>query len=536
MEGRASALLERLLQGGFEELDVVGKLEASKARHQAKHLPVAKGAFVTKEGPPRAPGLSFVDPTPLAVFTKAQVKEHNTPEDAWVIIDGNVCDMTEWLQQHPGGAAALMGLAGKDATKPFNRQHGHRDDIRKGYSSGEFSIHVVGKVDKKTLGQSVVPGEAALYEVGGDEEWHDALFEGHTATYPWSVYRMGFVHAAIYWPLAVVFYLFLVGAWSSPFPKTWWAIPSGWAVYCVWMLGHEGYHHTFAPAGHCLNDIVAYFSMDCVMNGKKSWLKGHHELHHGSPWGKEGSGYDMHGGQDRQRLFGPNVLMETLATIFTVIVYWMKDFKHLGEEIISGRMIGAVIIFVSYIVRYTWMFFLSAQNLLAFFFVMTMCANYCALLSHGAPVFLPSHDLVMLQMRTAVDLYPDSVLAIFISGALNCHAVHHLMPNLPRSLHTSAVQKLKKHAPEGEYRVVEDWRTLLALWIIRHEELDHRCSSAEEFQAEARKTGYTCKIVQDLLSVVALFGIIVAMGYASILADVRIVDILSSLLEVLFEG
>jgi hypothetical protein len=73
-----------------------------------------------------------VDPNPTATttdhaagtITSTDVSQHATPGDCWTIIDGSVYDMTPFLNQHPGGSAAIAGLCGVDGTAGFLAQHG----------------------------------------------------------------------------------------------------------------------------------------------------------------------------------------------------------------------------------------------------------------------------------------------------------------------------------------------------------------------------------------------------------------------------
>eukprot|EP01110_Echinostelium_bisporum_P007348 TRINITY_DN27_c0_g1_i1.p1 TRINITY_DN27_c0_g1~~TRINITY_DN27_c0_g1_i1.p1 ORF type:complete len:639 (+),score=390.60 TRINITY_DN27_c0_g1_i1:60-1976(+) len=57
------------------------------------------------------------------VYTKDEVSKHNTEKDCWVIVNGQVLDVTHFLKDHPGGKKAIMLFAGKDATEEFNMLH-----------------------------------------------------------------------------------------------------------------------------------------------------------------------------------------------------------------------------------------------------------------------------------------------------------------------------------------------------------------------------------------------------------------------------
>lgn len=62
-------------------------------------------------------------------ISKAEVALHNKPEDAWLIIDGNVYDVTKWAAEHPGGPELLWDVAGKDASRDFE-DAAHSDAAR----------------------------------------------------------------------------------------------------------------------------------------------------------------------------------------------------------------------------------------------------------------------------------------------------------------------------------------------------------------------------------------------------------------------
>jgi len=56
-------------------------------------------------------------------YTMEEVAKHNKESDIWVVIDGQVLDVTNFLSEHPGGAKAIMLYAGRDATEEYQMIH-----------------------------------------------------------------------------------------------------------------------------------------------------------------------------------------------------------------------------------------------------------------------------------------------------------------------------------------------------------------------------------------------------------------------------
>ncbi|KAJ5218330.1 uncharacterized protein N7498_000429 [Penicillium cinerascens] len=57
-------------------------------------------------------------------FTPADVASHNSADNGlYIIVDNNVYDVTNFIDEHPGGAKILKRVAGKDASKQFWKYH-----------------------------------------------------------------------------------------------------------------------------------------------------------------------------------------------------------------------------------------------------------------------------------------------------------------------------------------------------------------------------------------------------------------------------
>lgn len=52
-------------------------------------------------------------------ITLDELKAHESEEEPWFVVNGEVYDGTPFLEGHPGGAASIVGAAAQDATEEF---------------------------------------------------------------------------------------------------------------------------------------------------------------------------------------------------------------------------------------------------------------------------------------------------------------------------------------------------------------------------------------------------------------------------------
>jgi len=100
---------------------------ASGAQQQQPAGQTATHAVVNGEGKDPATVTKPKDPKQFTIpekeFTMEEVAKHNKKNDCWVVVKGVVMDLTNFLEDHPGGANAIVNFAGREATEEFEMLH-----------------------------------------------------------------------------------------------------------------------------------------------------------------------------------------------------------------------------------------------------------------------------------------------------------------------------------------------------------------------------------------------------------------------------
>ena len=90
---------------------------------QRSVAPVMKGDKADSSDPGKVSKPS--DPVEFKVpeqeYSMEEVAKHNKKDDLWIVVKGIVLDVTNWLDEHPGGPQALFSHMGKDASEGLFR-------------------------------------------------------------------------------------------------------------------------------------------------------------------------------------------------------------------------------------------------------------------------------------------------------------------------------------------------------------------------------------------------------------------------------
>jgi len=105
-------------------------------------------------GPPAAAAA----PEGPAGITLAELAKHNTKDDAWIAVNGDVINVVKWISVHPGGEQAVTAYLGQDATEEWNMIHKPGTIEKNLVAEGGNGPWLVGKIGAGGGGGGGAPG------------------------------------------------------------------------------------------------------------------------------------------------------------------------------------------------------------------------------------------------------------------------------------------------------------------------------------------------------------------------------------------
>lgn len=103
----ANAMLQAYYIGDLGQ--VAASVQKPTAQQPTQQTPT------TPSTKPSAP----TTPAQKTTLTPQGIAAHNTTSNCWMIVNGNVYDVTSYIPRHPGGAGAIKPYCGKDGTAAF---------------------------------------------------------------------------------------------------------------------------------------------------------------------------------------------------------------------------------------------------------------------------------------------------------------------------------------------------------------------------------------------------------------------------------
>ncbi|GAV69899.1 Cyt-b5 domain-containing protein/FA_desaturase domain-containing protein [Cephalotus follicularis] len=192
-------------------------------------------------------------------ITCEELKEHNTPEDLWISIQGKVYNVTDWAKEHPGGDIPLLNLAGQDVTDAFIAYHPgtawqYLDKFFTGYYLKDFKVTDVSKDFRKLATEFSKLG----------------LFE-----------KKGHVTSCSLTSVAFMFLVVLYGILKCE--SVWAHLGSAMLLGLLWIqsayIGHDsGHYQVMSSRGY--NKCAQMLAGNCLTGISIAWWKWTHNAHH----------------------------------------------------------------------------------------------------------------------------------------------------------------------------------------------------------------------------------------------------------------
>lgn len=96
----------------------------------------------TLQTTPRQPEINSQTNTQTSAktYTLADIAKHPNASSCYTAVRGTVYDLTNFITKHPGGAANILKICGKDGTSAFTRKHAGRPEPEQELAGHEIGV------------------------------------------------------------------------------------------------------------------------------------------------------------------------------------------------------------------------------------------------------------------------------------------------------------------------------------------------------------------------------------------------------------
>ncbi|TMW54963.1 hypothetical protein Poli38472_014734 [Pythium oligandrum] len=405
----------------------------------------------------------MVDEKPKRVLPWSEIRKHNSPQDAWIVIHHKVYDVSNW-DAHPGGHVVFT-QAGEDATDAFAVFHpSSAFKLLEQFYIGDADeatreIEDEPPTDEEAASRKRVTDFIAAYRKLRVKIKTMGLYKASTLYYTWKVlstFGIWVIAAGIsYFGQSFPMYM-LSGAIMGLFYQQ-----SGW-------LAHDFLHHQVCE-NHALGNMIGVMVGDVWQGFSVQWWKNKHNTHHAVPnlhgnngvmfsgdpdidtmpllaWSKEmaAKAIDSSIGpffiRHQAWLYFPLLLFARISWLLQSYLYVFRGFAFYVYDPVEYKTLEMI----GLLMHYAWNIALPYYSNMTVlegiaFFLMSQasCGLQLALvfsLGHnGMEVYEreTKPDFWKLQVTTTRNITP-SLFMDWFTGGLNYQIDHHLFPMLPR--------------------------------------------------------------------------------------------------------
>ncbi|KAL8603582.1 hypothetical protein ACOMHN_022534 [Nucella lapillus] len=199
-------------------------------------------------------------------YSWSEVQSHTDTKDRWLVIEGQVYNITSWALKHPGGRRVISHYAGQDATDAFRAFHNDLSTVKKYLTP----IHV-----------GSVAGEQEAPAI--EKDFRDLRQTADKMGLFKPSYTFFFLHLVHILAFEVAAYLVM-----RQFGTGW--IPWIISLLCAtvvqaqtgWLQHDLGHLSVFKNKGN-MDHFLHYFTMGCLKGASPHWWNHMHYQHHAKP-------------------------------------------------------------------------------------------------------------------------------------------------------------------------------------------------------------------------------------------------------------
>ncbi|CAM0139326.1 unnamed protein product [Umbelopsis sp. WA50703] len=186
----------------------------------------------------------------MRTFTPRQILKHNNSKSAWVIVDEKVYNVTEFMQDHPGGEDLILDHAGTDVTDLMKDklQHEHSEAA---YSlMSEYCIGTVCDIDDTKEDDYYVPTDPGLdHKTSGFLDLRQPMFQQLWRSKFSKQLYLDEVHKPRYLPEPAPY--FGHNHILEPLTRTpWYLVPIVWIPFVIYQLYQSSQLDTISTTIH----------------------------------------------------------------------------------------------------------------------------------------------------------------------------------------------------------------------------------------------------------------------------------------------
>jgi fatty acid desaturase len=427
----------------------------------------------------------------LRSITSKELGQHNTPESLWVGYRGQVFDLTEFVQKHPGGSDVLLFAGGRDVTIVFEIYHNL-------VLSASLKPYLIGTLEDNDL--PVFPPSSQFFKTVKSRVFNQLKSQKFDSKYPSTIWlRYAFIYSGV-----VLSYLAL---WKSSFVAEQPVLQLGCSILLGFFCALVGLH-PLHDASHCAATRSPWVWR--ILGGSHDFINGasfvvwiyQHLLGHHPYTNIEGADPDISTGNPDVRrikatqpwfplyfaqhiyvplIYGLLGVKTRIQDISLMFIYgsndqipmnpmglWHTCVFWLGKAFfLTYRILIPLFVFQASYLKVFGLFAIS-DAMTSYWLALTFQANHVVeetIWPKPDPKTNEMNvDWAEMQIATTQDYAHQSKFWTLSTGALNYQAVHHLFPQIHQAYYPMIAPVIQATCKEFgiPYLVKPDFLTALS--------------------------------------------------------------------------